>query len=75
MQPRPKQWLKAIAALLVGFMIANWLNEQTKEFYSVFYLSLVGEDGAHILGTLTHICFYVPALMAYWKLRPAREEV
>jgi hypothetical protein len=72
MQPRRKQWLKAIATLLIGFTIANWLNEQTSEFYAQFYLSHVGEANAGLLGTLTHVCFYVPALIAYQKLKPAR---
>lgn len=73
MDARKKQWVKAIAALFVGFAVGRWLNGQTQDFYVPLYLSFAGEDGALLLGAITYVCFYIPALIAYQKLRPPRK--
>ena len=67
---RKKQWVKAIAALVVGIAVGGWLNGQAKNFYVPLYLSFAGKDGVLLLGTITSVCFYIPAIIAYRKLRP-----
>ena len=73
MDARKKQWLKAIAALFVGIAVGNWLNGQAKDSYLALYLSFAGKDAALLLGAITSVIFYIPALIAYRKLRPARK--
>lgn len=73
MDARKKQWLKAIAALMVGIAVGNWLNGQAQDFYLAVYLSFAGKDGTLLLGAITSVFFYIPAIIAYRKLRPPRE--
>ena len=48
-------------------------NTLTEDLYIAAYVSLVGKDSALILGTLTHICFLIPAFIVFRKLSPPRK--
>lgn len=70
---RNKQWKKVVWVCLIVFAVGSVLNMLTEDLYLAAYVSLVGKDGALILGTLTHVCFLIPAFIAFRKLSPPRE--
>ena len=70
---RNKQWKKVVWVCLIVFAVGSVLNTLTEDLYLAAYVSLVGKDGALILGTLTHVCFLIPAFIAFRKLSPPRE--
>ena len=57
---RNKQWKKVVWVCLIVFAAGSVLNTLAEDLYLAAYVSLVGKDGALILGTLTHICFLIP---------------
>ena len=70
---RNKQWIKVVWVCLIVFAVGSILNTLTEDLYLAAYVSLVGKDGALILGTLTHICFLIPAFIVFQKLSPPRK--
>ena len=70
---RNKQWKKVVWVCLIVFAVGSVLNTLTEDLYLAAYVSLVGKNGAFILGTLTHICFLIPAFIAFRKLSPPRK--
>ena len=70
---RNKQWKKVVWVCLIVFAAGSVLNTLTEDLYIAAYVSLVGKDGALILGTLTHICFLIPAFIVFRKLSPPRK--
>ena len=70
---RNKQWKKVVWVCLIVFAVGSVLNTLTEDLYLAAYVSLVGKDSAFILGTLTHICFLIPAFIAFRKLSPPRK--
>ena len=68
-----KQWKKAVWVCLIVFAAGSVLNTLTEDLYLAAYVSLVGKDSVLILGTLTNICFLIPAFIVFRKLSPPRK--
>ena len=58
---------------LIVFAAGSGLNTLTEDLHLAAYVSLVGKNGALILGTLTHICFLIPAFIVFRKLSSPRK--